>query len=49
MMHGNNREKTPHERKWGKKAREVSYGEPCPLCGSRVDEFGYCACGAGGA
>jgi len=33
---------------FGKKASEVEYGESCPLCNSRIDEFGYCACEAGG-
>lgn len=48
-MNESNRDKTSHERVWGKKASEVSYGEPCILCGSRIDEFGLCSCGAGGA
>ena len=27
----------------------VKYGEEtCPVCHSRFDEYGYCACGAGG-
>ncbi|HEX7178690.1 MAG TPA: hypothetical protein VF220_03120 [Nitrososphaeraceae archaeon] len=31
---------------FGKPAEDVDYniGE-CPFCSSRVDEFGYCACG----
>ena len=32
---------------FGKPAEDVHYhifGE-CPFCSSRVDEFGYCACG----
>jgi hypothetical protein len=36
-----------HLRIFGKNAAEVDYnmfGE-CPFCGSRIDEFGYCACG----
>ena len=49
MTHQGKGETTPHETKWGKKAIEVSYGDPCPICGSRIDEFGFCACGAGGA
>jgi len=32
---------------FGKKASEVEYGEPCPICNSRIDEFGYCACESG--
>jgi hypothetical protein len=45
-----------HKQIWGKDAEEVVYGSvetrdqiedeySCPLCNSRVDEFGYCACG----
>jgi hypothetical protein len=49
MSPGKNEERTPHENIWGKKAGEVFYGEPCPVCGSRIDEFGLCSCGAGGA
>jgi hypothetical protein len=40
---------------WGKNAEEVIYGGGeegdrddeyrCPICNSRIDEFGYCACG----
>ncbi len=42
---------------WGENAEEVIYGgvenrdqgedneNRCPLCNSRIDEFGYCACG----
>ena len=42
---------------WGKKAEEVIYGSGgnedqeggdenrCAICNSRIDEFGYCACG----
>ena len=27
----------------------AKYGEEtCPVCHSRFDEYGYCACGAGG-
>ena len=48
MQDTGSREKTPHELKWGKRADEVSYGDPCPICGSRVDEYGFCSCGAGG-
>jgi len=38
-----------HTSIWGKSAEEVVYtDEICSICGSRVDEFGFCACGAGG-
>jgi len=37
-----------HFELFGKKASEVEYGEKCPMCNSRIDEFGYCACDAGG-
>ena len=31
-----------------KKHFNVKYtNEKCVLCGSRIDEFGFCACGAG--
>jgi hypothetical protein len=36
-----------HFQKYGKHAWEVEYGEPCPTCNKRIDEFGFCACGAG--
>ncbi|MCS6767300.1 MAG: hypothetical protein RMJ59_00740 [Candidatus Nitrosocaldus sp.] len=34
---------------YGKRAIDVEYGEPCIFCNSRIDEFGFCACGAGGS
>ena len=46
-----------HKKIWGKNAEEVIYGGRgidddysvyngvCPFCNSRIDEFGYCACG----
>lgn len=46
-----------HKQIWGKNVEEVIYGSRenavqegedenrCPLCNSRIDEFGYCACG----
>lgn len=37
--------KGPHEKLFGKPAEEVEYGELCPICNSRIDEYGYCACG----
>jgi hypothetical protein len=32
---------------FGKDADEVDYNSvgPCPFCGSRIDEFNFCACG----
>ncbi len=38
-----------HYRIYGKSALDVEYGEPCIFCSSRIDEFGLCACGAGGS
>ncbi|MEM4311867.1 MAG: hypothetical protein QXX95_05705 [Nitrososphaerales archaeon] len=30
-----------------KKKMDSKYSEEtCPICGSRIDELGYCACGA---
>ena len=44
-----------HKQIWGKNAEEVIYGGGedgdrddeyrCSICNSRIDEFGYCACG----
>ena len=44
-----------HKQIWGKNAEEVIYGSGeeedqddeyrYPMCNSRIDEFGYCACG----
>ena len=36
-----------HMNIFGKYADEVDYDSigPCPLCGSRIDEFNFCACG----
>jgi hypothetical protein len=46
-----------HKQNWGKNAQEVIYGgggnenqggedeNSCAICNSRIDEFGYCACG----
>jgi hypothetical protein len=36
-----------HLRIFGKDADEVDYNSvgPCPFCGSRIDEFNFCACG----
>ncbi|HEX2067097.1 MAG TPA: hypothetical protein VHF08_00170 [Nitrososphaeraceae archaeon] len=46
-----------HKKIWGKNANEVVYGgkkdkdkneqdDRCLFCDSRIDEFGYCACGS---
>ena len=37
-----------HFQMYGKHAWEVQYGEKCPVCEKRIDEFGYCACGSKG-
>jgi hypothetical protein len=37
-----------HFQMYGKHAWEVEYGEKCPLCNKRIDEYGLCACGTGG-
>ncbi len=38
----------PHVRMYGKKFYEVKYLDArCPVCGNRIDEFGYCSCGSG--
>lgn len=37
-----------HLRLFGKEAWEVDYGEECPLCETRIDEYGLCSCGSGG-
>ena len=42
-----------HKKIWGKNADEGDYGTAgeddnegrCPICNSRIDEYGYCACG----
>gem|GEM_PF-71301 len=34
-----------HYQMYGKHAWEVKYGERCPTCEKRIDEFGLCACG----
>ncbi len=38
-----------HYRLYGKRAEDVRYGEECIFCSSRIDEYGFCACGAGGS
>ena len=37
-----------HFKLYGKRAWDVEYGEKCPTCGKRIDEFGFCACGSAG-
>ena len=38
----------PHADLYRKKAHEVKFSKGvCPVCGSRIDEKGMCACGAG--
>lgn len=37
-----------HFKLFGKHAWEVKYSERCPICGSRIDEYGFCACGSQG-
>ena len=27
---------------------EVIYGEKCPVCDVRIDEYGFCSCGSNG-
>lgn len=39
-----------HVRLYNKEYHEVKYHDiKCPICNSRIDEFGFCACGAGGS
>ena len=37
-----------HLKLFGKEAWEVEYGEKCPECSSRIDEYGFCSCGSFG-
>jgi hypothetical protein len=37
-----------HFQIYGKHAWEVEYGEACPICNKRIDEYGFCACGSQG-
>ena len=38
----------PHSELYKKEYHEVKYTDQiCPICGSRIDENGMCACGAG--
>jgi hypothetical protein len=36
-----------HFRLYGKEPWETDYGEKCPLCNTRIDEYGLCSCGSG--
>jgi hypothetical protein len=36
-----------HFRLYGKEPWEIDYGEKCPLCNTRIDEYGLCSCGSG--
>jgi hypothetical protein len=33
-----------HKKLYGVKAEEMSYAELCPLCNTRIDGVGWCAC-----
>ncbi|MDQ3718320.1 MAG: hypothetical protein M3298_08565 [Thermoproteota archaeon] len=35
-----------HYQLFGKHAWEIEYGDRCPICNKRIDEFGFCACGS---
>ncbi|MDQ3853971.1 MAG: hypothetical protein M3299_14190 [Thermoproteota archaeon] len=37
-----------HYQLYGKHAWEIEYGDQCPSCNKRIDEFGFCACGSAG-
>ncbi len=37
-----------HFRLFGKEPWEVAYGEKCPVCNTRIDEYGFCSCGSSG-
>lgn len=37
-----------HYRLFGKEPWEVDYGEKCPMCNVRIDEYGFCSCGSSG-
>jgi|ACXJ01.1.fsa_nt_gi rubrerythrin len=49
MIKGKYRSKDPHKELYSKGYHEVKYSKEhiCPICGSRIDENGMCACGAG--
>ena len=42
------REIDDHFKIFGKDASEVIYGEKCPVCDVRIDEYGFCSCGSNG-
>ena len=35
-----------HFKLFGKEPWEVEYGEKCPVCEVRIDEYGFCSCGS---
>ena len=37
-----------HMKLFGKEPWEIEYGDKCPLCNSRFDEFEGCACDSKG-
>ena len=37
-----------HYRMYGKEPWEIDYTTKCALCDSRIDEYGFCACGSCG-
>ncbi len=37
-----------HFKLYGKEPWEVEYGEKCPVCNVRIDEYGFCSCGSSG-
>jgi hypothetical protein len=40
--------KDAHMEVYGKVPEDVVYhDERCPVCNTRIDEFGFCSCGAG--
>lgn len=42
------RKSDPHVEMYRKEYHEVRFSaSACPMCGSKVDELGMCACGAG--
>jgi|GEM_PF-1629549 len=38
--------KSMHMLMYNKEFDEVKYFDKCPICNSRIDELGYCACDA---
>ena len=37
-----------HFKMYGKEPWEIEYTNKCSLCGSRIDEYGFCSCGSCG-